>query len=229
MSLQWTLIAGFLYAEIVVVLFLVLPIASPKKWNSLFKSRFLQGLKRQAGIYFVVLLAILVLFCLDAIREMRKYSNPQGDRDGHAHLDLEMQESMRLFRAQRNFYISGFALFLSLVIRRLVMLISSQAALLAQSEASMKQAQSASAAAKSYLKQQGDIKENLSNEAHDKEINEMRAEISALKEKLKLAEKDKSAVKTQADNLAKEYDRLAEEHSKLQKKITISSEDKKSE
>lgn len=75
MSLQWTLIAGFLYAEIAVVLLLVLPVASPKRWNNLFKSRFLQGLQQQAGIYFLILLAILVLFLLDAIREMRKYSS----------------------------------------------------------------------------------------------------------------------------------------------------------
>lgn len=75
MSLQWTIIAGFLYAEIVVVLLLVLPIAGPKKWNSLFKSKFLQGLKQQSGIYFMILLAVLVLFLLDAIREMRKYSS----------------------------------------------------------------------------------------------------------------------------------------------------------
>lgn len=75
MSLQWTLIAGFLYAEIAVVLLLVLPVASPKRWNALFKSRFLQGLQQQAGVYFLILLAILVLFLLDAIREMRKYSS----------------------------------------------------------------------------------------------------------------------------------------------------------
>lgn len=75
MSLQWTLIAGFLYLEIVIVLLLVLPIASPKRWNALFKSRFLQGLQQQAGIYFMILLAILVLFLLDAIREMKKYSH----------------------------------------------------------------------------------------------------------------------------------------------------------
>lgn len=66
---------------------------------------------------------------------------------------------MRLFRAQRNFYISGFSLFLTLVIRRLVTLISSQAQLLAQSEASMRQAQSATTAARSLLSQQkGDEK-----------------------------------------------------------------------
>ncbi len=51
---------------------------------------------------------------------------------------------MRLFRAQRNFYISGFALFLCLVIRRLVALISTGATLEAEKEAAMKQATSAS-------------------------------------------------------------------------------------
>lgn len=56
------------------------------------------------------------MVCLDAIREMRKYSEKFGaEQEGtHQHLDAEMQVNIRLFRAQRNFYISGFALFLSL-------------------------------------------------------------------------------------------------------------------
>lgn len=81
-----------------------------------------------------------------------------------------MQGSMRLFRAQRNFYISGFSLFLWLVIRRLVTLISAQANLQAQSEASMRQAQSATTAAKTLLAQKGDVAQNDSNEAHDKGV-----------------------------------------------------------
>nr|CAH7714679.1 unnamed protein product [Callosobruchus chinensis]CAH7766378.1 unnamed protein product [Callosobruchus chinensis] len=170
MSLQWTLIAGFLYVEIVIVFLLVVPIASPRRWNALFKSRFLQVIQRQAQFYFLILLVILVLFLLDAIREMRKYSHTEADEQGHAHLDREMQGSMRLFRAQRNFYISGFSLFLSLVIRRLVILISQQATLEAQSEASMRQAQSATTAAKSLLAQKNEEAQNDSNEAHDKEV-----------------------------------------------------------
>lgn len=75
MSLQWTLIAGFLYFEIAIVLLLVLPIATPKRWSNFFKSRFLQAFANQAGMYFMILLAILVLFLLDSIREMRKYSH----------------------------------------------------------------------------------------------------------------------------------------------------------
>lgn len=77
MSLVWTLIASFLYVEIVIVLFLVLPIASPTKWQRFFKSRFLSTLGSQAQIYFYLLLGVLVLFLLEAIREMRKYS--QGE------------------------------------------------------------------------------------------------------------------------------------------------------
>ena len=48
---------------------------------------------------------------------MRKYSDENHAADaghGGTHLDAQMQMQMRLFRAQRNFYISGFALFLCL-------------------------------------------------------------------------------------------------------------------
>ncbi|XP_014216811.1 B-cell receptor-associated protein 31 [Copidosoma floridanum] len=231
MSLQWTLIATFLYAEIAVVLLLVLPIASPQRWHRLFKSRFLQSLGQQASIYFLVLLAILVLFLLDAIREMRKYSNTEVSDHAHAHLDAEMQGNMRLFRAQRNFYISGFALFLSLVIRRLVILISAQATLLAESEALMKQAQSATTTARNLLQKSGENAQNDSNEIHDKVVKELKtklkdseAKISELENELTKEKKDKTAVKSQADSLAKEYDRLNEEYSKL---MTAGGKDKK--
>lgn len=84
---------------------------------------------------------------------------------------MELQHSMRLFRAQRNFYISGFSIFLVLVIRRLVTLISAQAQLLAQSEASMRQAQSATNAARSLLTQKKaddkSEKSKLDSKQHD--------------------------------------------------------------
>ncbi|GJQ79025.1 hypothetical protein Trydic_g186 [Trypoxylus dichotomus] len=226
MSLQWTLIAGFLYFEIAVVLLLVLPVASPRKWNSFFKSKFLQGLQRQASVYFFIVLAILFLFLLDAIREIRKYSNPEHEPK---QLEAEMQGSMRLFRAQRNFYISGFALFLSLVIRRLVTLISSQAALLAQSEAAMRQAQSASTAARTLLQKGEQEYQNEKNESQskDREINDLKDIVRELEEKLQHEIKDKTALKEQSENLHKEYDRLTEEYSKLQKTVLASGDTKK--
>jgi len=228
MSLQWTIIASFLYVEIGVVLLLVLPVASPPRWNKIFKSRFLQAVGNQASIYFVVLLAVLVLFFLDAIREMRKYSSPETTEPAHSHLDAEMQVNMRLFRAQRNFYISGFALFLSLVIRRLVTLISQQASLLAQSEAAMRQAQSATTTAQSLLAQnQASMAQNDTNEAHDKEVTELKEKLAKVEEALEYERKDKNALKNQAESLSKEYDRLNEEYFKLQAKVEGDVETKK--
>lgn len=74
MSLVWTIIASFLYVEIFIVLMLVLPVASPTRWQKFFKSRFLAMMNRQAQMYFYLLLGVLVLFLLEAIREMKKYS-----------------------------------------------------------------------------------------------------------------------------------------------------------
>lgn len=170
MSFVWTLIDAFLFTEIIVVLLLVLPVASATKWNRLFKSKFLAMLAKQAQIYFFIIIGVLVLFLLEAIREMRKFA-----RDGNSeevHLDMEMQHSMRLFRAQRNFYISGFSIFLVLVIKRLVSLTSQQAQLLAQSEASLKQAQSATAAARSIMKESNTV-EKAKEIGEDKKINEV--------------------------------------------------------
>lgn len=223
MSLVWTLIATFLYIEIGIVLLFVLPIASPSRWQRFFKSRFLEMINRQAQIYFYLLFGVLVLFLLEAIREMRKYS--QADASAEAHPNVGMQHSMRLFRAQRNFYITGFSIFLILVIRRLVMLISSQATLLAQSEASMRQAQSASTAARTLLSQQKaketeDEKGDETAEAQ-KLIGELKTKLKELNAELDRERKDKEAMKSQSQSLHKEYDRLTEEYSKLERKLTI--------
>ncbi|XP_075216991.1 B-cell receptor-associated protein 31 [Lycorma delicatula] len=221
MSLQWTLIAGFLYFEIIVVLLLVLPVTSPKRWQKIFRSRFVQTFSSQASWYFAFILFILILFLLDAIREMRKYSSPELS-DSHAHLDAEMQVNMRLFRAQRNFYISGFALFLSLVIRRLVSLITTQATLLAQSEAAMAQAKSATTAARDLMAQKGsgEAAQNSTNEAHDKEINDLKEKLRKVEKDLTHEKKDKEAMKSQSESLKTEYDRLLEEHRLLQLKVS---------
>lgn len=48
---------------------------SASKWNRFFKSRFLAAIGRQAQIYFYLILGVLVIFLLEAIREMRKYSS----------------------------------------------------------------------------------------------------------------------------------------------------------
>ena len=73
------------------------------------RSSLVRGLETQLLYYFYVLISVLILFFLDAIREMQKYSSEelQHRRVGLSHLDTQMQMQMRHFRAQRNFYIAG--------------------------------------------------------------------------------------------------------------------------
>lgn len=162
---------------------------------------------------------------------MRKYSHT--DPSTEAHLNVGMQHSMRLFRAQRNFYISGFAIFLTLVIRRLVHLLLEQAGLLAQAEASMRQAQSATAAARSMMtddktKEAGSSKgaAPTTDSAQVKEIGALKSRVKELESDLVKERKDKEAMKSQSESLNKEYDRLTEEFSKLQRRVTVSSSNK---
>jgi len=224
MSIHWTLIAGFLYAEIGTILLLLVPFISTKMWNKVFKSRFLRGLESQLIYYFYVLVAILILFFLDAIREMQKYSAEETQQKtvGMSHLDTQMQMHMRLFRAQRNFYIAGFALFLCLVIKRLVGLISANAGLQAEKDAAMKQAESASRAAEMFMKDGGS-----GDSAGSGDVAEMKAELEKAKKEAEAAKKDMNSMKSQSESLAKEYDRLMEEKDKLQRKVNIMGEDKK--
>ncbi|CAH0385973.1 unnamed protein product [Bemisia tabaci] len=223
MSLQWTVVAVVLYVELTLVTLLILPILSARRWQKIFKSRSLQFLYGWATYLFGFILCVLVIFLLDAIREMRKYSNLEHTEGAHVHMDAEMQFNMKLFRAQRNFYISGFSLFLSFVIRRLIILISQQAALQAETEAALAQAKSATSTANALMNKKDDPKESESKTA------ELEKKVQSLEKELEKTLKDKNAIKSQAESVSKEYDRLMEEHAKVLKKVGTAAGDKKSD
>ncbi|XP_047996300.1 B-cell receptor-associated protein 31-like [Leguminivora glycinivorella] len=199
MSIQWTFIAGYLYFEIAIVAILMLPIASPRRWQQFFRSRLFAMFREHAAVYFYVLLGVLSLFLLDSVREMRKYSHA----DSHGHLSTEMKGNVKLFRSQRNFYITGFAIFLAFVIRRLVTMILIQAELLEKSERIIREAETAKDFAKTTvltqaLQSAGDSNnlENLERLLLDEQnrVKELEEEVTSLKEQLneakcKLAEK----------------------------------------
>eukprot|EP00088_Acartia_fossae_P018697 TRINITY_DN2080_c0_g1_i3.p1 TRINITY_DN2080_c0_g1~~TRINITY_DN2080_c0_g1_i3.p1 ORF type:complete len:241 (+),score=44.52 TRINITY_DN2080_c0_g1_i3:60-782(+) len=228
MSLHWTLIAGFLYAEIGTVLLLMVPFISSRTWHAFFKSRFFRGLQSQMIYYFYFIASILLLFFLDAVREMWKYSdNEHKNVAQNSHLDAQMQNHMRLFRAQRNMYISGFAGFLCLVINWMVNTLSNNATLKAEKEAALKQAESATKAAEAMLKsnsgddttkQDKDATQTDEKSAGVKKLEDKVAELEAA---LQSANKNVEGMRCQSQSLAKEYDRLLEEKDKLEKKVNI--------
>ncbi|NXX32350.1 BAP31 protein, partial [Nicator chloris] len=123
MSLQWTAVATFLYAEVFLVLLLCVPFVSPARWQKIFRSRLVGLAVSYGNTFFIVLIVILVLLLL-------------GGSGG--------------FGGSRGWPLTPFLCPPSLL-RRLVTLISAQAALGASSQAFRKQAEGASQAARQYL------------------------------------------------------------------------------
>lgn len=162
----------------------------------------------------------------DSIREMTKYSG-EFEHSGSRHVDSELQHSMKLFRAQRNFYIAGFALFLLLVIKKLVTLITQLAQLDIQSEAYMKQAKSASEAAKAAMKDNsGKSSSGDKSSGDSKEIAELKKQLKEKEAELVKSQTNEEALKKQAKNISDEYDRLNKELKK-QQSVSSSSGEKK--
>ncbi|XP_077980992.1 B-cell receptor-associated protein 31-like [Glandiceps talaboti] len=250
MSLQWTFVAGFLYAEIALVVILMIPFISPKMWQKVFKSRMVTVFSSYAFIYFNFFIFILFILFLDAVREVRKYSVSSGDEvDLKNNPQAEVSTHMKLFRSQRNLYVAGFAFFLWLVLKRLCTLISEQATLLAKNEAAIKQAKGASDQAQKLMKEVADLETELkerpvtktsrsgsmadlvvaavAESETTKELATVKQELEDSKAALNKAEADLSALKKQAEGTTTEYDRLLTEHGKLQAKLEAGEESKK--
>jgi B-cell receptor-associated protein 31 len=190
------------------------------------------------SLYFNVILVALVLLLLDAIREITRYKeklhspNGSGGHDG-LHYGPTM-ELVKEFRAQRNFYISGTALFLWFVMKRLLALITNSARLIAENQAIKNQAESATRAANALLEQQPDNKDEKSknrktsesststnNEAKElMELLELKAdELNDVRQTLKSKLIDLEVMKKQSENLAREYDNLLKEHTNVTAKL----------
>ncbi|CAJ0950700.1 unnamed protein product, partial [Mesorhabditis belari] len=199
MSLQWTAVAGILYAEIVVVLVLLLPWIRPSLWSKFFRSTLVNVVAKNAQVGFYAGTVVLFVLFADAVREVQKYSHVDIDLANARHAEADAVLHMRLFRAQRNFYISGFALLLFLVIKRIAGLLQRGAQLEAASEAAMRQAESATKAARTLM-----------DGSKDEDAKDLVRQVEEMSKELKKAQEDRDTLKKQAEGLQREYDRVSD-------------------
>lgn len=173
------------------------------------------------------MIIILIVLFLDAVREVRKYSAKHEGADAKLQPNMYDHLHMKLFRAQRNLYISGFAVFLWLVMKRVITLISQLASVSDTTAALQKQADGAEQTAKKYLEDNERLKKTLMEGKGDQATAEgmelLQQEVKKLKEELKASEEtlakshtEADVTKKQMDSLAREYDRLLKEHQELQ-------------
>ncbi|XP_043981993.1 B-cell receptor-associated protein 29-like isoform X1 [Gambusia affinis] len=227
MTLQWTAVAFFLYAEIVFNLILCIPFISAHRWHLVFNWRIWSWLSPYWNkFFFAMIMALVVLFC-DAIREVQKYSGPEPMHDAQANPNLYDHVHMKLFRAQRNLYICGFSLFLWLVMRRIVTLLNqiaetsvNTAGLQAQMENAFKTAEKHQED-NQILKTVRALLEReqstlITNNQLKLEIEKLQSQLKAAEEAVRRSDAEVEAMKKQAKGLAHEYDRLLREHYQLQ-------------
>lgn len=219
MTLLWTLTALFLYLEMAFCLILVLPLISVTRWRSWFRSRLVSFIASYANFYFALFLFLLGIMLIDSIREIRRFSGTLSSEELRGSPLAENTQHMKLFRAQRNFYIAGFSIFLFIILRRLIVMINNSALMEADCQAVKKQATSASAAAKMMMDEQTDIITLNSARASAEKLKLKESELEELAIELKESKMQQSALKSQADNNNREYDRLQEELSTVQEKL----------
>lgn len=212
MTIQWVMIASFLYLELGITVLLILPFVSSQVWKRLLQFRLWKTIGEKANAYFMIFLIVLVLFFLDSVREMIKYSGK------HSHdYEAELQMQMKLFRSQRNYYIVGFAIFLSLVIRRLVMLLLMDSELVIKNEEAMKIAQEATENLQKLEKEVKEVEElhNLPNEIFLKEVAKLDSEMKIKDNEIISAEQELEDLKNRNEQILKDYKDLLEKINKL--------------
>lgn len=227
MSFQWTAVATFLYVELGLILMLCIPFISARRWQKLFHLRIWSWMSRFWNKVFLTMIVILIVLFLDALREVRKYSGKQASADSKMPSNMVDHLHMKLFRAQRNLYISGFAVFLWLVMKRLVTLINQMASVSGTTAALQAQADKADQAVERCMKENEQLKltlmEGKGDQATAEGMDLLRKEVEKLKEEVKTSgdaltdsQAEADVMKKQMDGLAHEYDRLLKEHQELQ-------------
>jgi len=138
-NLQWSAITGMLISELLLVVMLLLPFISAKFWHHVYYSKPVQQILHwkyfKAGTHIVG--ALLVLFLLDAVRAMYSYAQTkdvQSSVPTMSTADKDALINMRVYRAERNFFIVFFTLFFGVLLRRLIKLILIEAELMAETE-----------------------------------------------------------------------------------------------
>uniref|UniRef100_A0A8C4U2H3 Endoplasmic reticulum transmembrane protein n=1 Tax=Falco tinnunculus TaxID=100819 RepID=A0A8C4U2H3_FALTI len=240
MTFQWTAVAAFLYGEIGVLLVLCLPFISPLRWQKVFMIPLWSKMAVFWNKMFLTIIVLLIILFLDAVREVRKYSvTHMIEKAVNVNSNAFDHIQMKLFRSQRNLYLSGFTLFLWLVLRRTVTLLTQLAKEMASHAALEAQVNDATEAAKKYMAEKERLQEALSEkdiskkkvsaETTDeklKEIEQLKGELQKTSNALHKANNDVIAVKKQSEGLKREYDRLLKEYEWLQGSLNAA-EDKK--
>ncbi|ORY07719.1 B-cell receptor-associated 31-like protein [Basidiobolus meristosporus CBS 931.73] len=202
MALYYSLVFGLLIFEMSLFVMMVFPF--PKKWRRVVFMKIDESgiIRKNQWIINVVGVFVFILFA-DSINRMIKAS-AEADQANLADPRTDTQLHVKKFYSQRNMYLTGFTLFLSLILDRTFSILMD----LFLAEEKLEK-----------IKGQG--KGNLNKETKNMEENDMKqkkriAELTDEIAQLKSNARDSETLKKKTEDQAKEYLKLADEHIELQ-------------
>jgi len=137
LSLQWTILSFILALEILFAIALLLPFINARVWHQFFNSKMVQELVHWR--YFKpslhVATGVLVLFLCDSLRLIFHHGqNEDVQTNVMATADKDALTNMRMYKAERNFFIVAFNIFFGVLLRRLISLVCLEAELQARAD-----------------------------------------------------------------------------------------------
>jgi len=200
MTLYYSLVFALLVAEMAVFALLIVPM--PFSWRRkifVFLSENPLIAKLQYGLK-ITFIFIMILFIDSLNRVYRVYlEKAQATREGQTSDSvggpIRAEVNARKFYSERNMYLCGFTIFLSLILNRTYVMILEQLRL----EEELKTLRGDPKAGGKNAKKLGDAGEP--------------GEIARLKKELDRAKSDLATMKKQSESLQREYNRLGDEKS----------------
>lgn len=114
-------VATLLFIEVVLLTLFCIPCITPSTWKMICQNQLVIAIQNNFRVYSTIVLGFLAILLMDSIREILKYGSSNESMDemplGWAQNDALVHS--RLFRAQRNFYITGATIFMFFVIKRM--------------------------------------------------------------------------------------------------------------
>jgi len=208
MTLYYSLVFGLLVSEMFIFVLLILPL--PLKWRKsifTFLSRSPLIAQLQYGLK-ITFIFVFILF-VDSLNRMWRVQEEASHQDGHHIHDVRTETNLqaRKFYSQRNMYLTGFTLFLSLILNRTYVLIIDQMKAEEQLEVLKKQATNQSV---EYTRLNGS----------ESELQKKLAELTQELENEKVKSRDFETLKKQAQGGQDEYMKLADKYNELENRAS---------
>ncbi|KAI9286556.1 B-cell receptor-associated protein 31-like-domain-containing protein [Umbelopsis sp. AD052] len=202
-TIPYTMVFVLLVFEMLIFGLLVIPL--PRHWRSALVNFISTSPLIARGIHLLKILFVFVLLLfIDAVNRLQKHQAApveSGNMYGH---DPRLDSSLaaKKFYTQRNMYLTGFTLFLSLILERTFNLVLTSV-----------QQQDEIARLKSH--------NTSTSTEHDRRMSDIvethKEEIRKLKKEIERKEVDLETLKKQCQQQSEEYFRLADRHNELER------------